>query len=150
MVLETLIMLCVTGPDFLEKLLPPKLVKWTKKKGFLNLKKNLVKNFPWICHIMKIYLVSSVPAQILYLRKILYLRCRPKWSQPIRFQDFLINHFFKANSMKQPNSFHVDTNSQKLKVDGIFFGWKWSKNECGQSDLWTLKLTVISRMNWWN
>ena len=35
-------------PDFLDKHLPPKLRKWTKnrsKKGFLNLKKNLVINF---------------------------------------------------------------------------------------------------------
>ena len=84
---------------------------------------------------MKIYLVSSVPAQIIYLGKMLCLRCRPKWSQPIRFQDFLINHFSKANSIRQPNSFHVDTNSKKLKVDGIFFGWEWSKSECGQSAL---------------
>ena len=29
--------------------------------------------------------------------------------------------------MKQRNSLHVDSNSQKLKVDQFFFGWAWLK-----------------------
>ena len=29
--------------------------------------------------------------------------------------------------MKQPHSEHVDTNSQKLKVDWKFIDWAWSK-----------------------
>ena len=44
--------------------------------------------------------------------------------------------------MKQPNSLHVDTNSQKLKVDQNFFWLGMIKNGCCQSGLWTLKLTV--------
>ena len=44
--------------------------------------------------------------------------------------------------MKQPHFWHGDTNSQKLKVDQNFSGGAWSKNGCGQSGLWTLKLTV--------
>ena len=44
--------------------------------------------------------------------------------------------------MKQPHFWHGDTNSQKLKVDQNFSGGAWSKNGCGQSVLWTLKLTV--------
>ena len=55
--------------------------------SFLSFKKTLVYNFHWICSIMKIYIICSVPVQILYLGKIFSLRFRPKWSQPIRFQD---------------------------------------------------------------
>ena len=29
--------------------------------------------------------------------------------------------------MKQPHLLHVETNSQKLKVDRNFFAWAWSK-----------------------
>ena len=126
MVLETL-MLSVTEPDFF----CPKNVgngsmigqKW----GFLNLKKSLVNHFHWICSIMKIYIICCVPALILYLRKIFFLSYRPKWLQPIRLQDFLINHFSRKKLMKQHNSLHVDRNSQKLKVDQTFFVWGWSK-----------------------
>ena len=35
--------------------------------------------------------------------------------------------FLQNKLMKQLNSLHVDTNSQKLKVDQNFFGWEWSK-----------------------
>ena len=44
--------------------------------------------------------------------------------------------------MKQRNSLHVDSNSQKLKVDQFFFWLGMVKNDCVQSGLWTLKLTV--------
>ena len=61
MVLETLIMLCVTKPKFLEKLfLHLKLGKWAKNRGFFYLKENLVYNFHWICSIITIYIISSV------------------------------------------------------------------------------------------
>ena len=29
--------------------------------------------------------------------------------------------------MKQSHFLHVDTNSQKIKVDRKIFGWEWSK-----------------------
>ena len=39
---------------------------------------------------------------------------------------FLSQPFVQSKSMKQRNSLHVDTNSQKLKVDRKLFGWGWS------------------------
>ena len=53
--------------------------------------------FRWICSIMKIYVVCCVPAQILSLRKILFLKYSPKCSHPIRLHDFQINHFSRTN-----------------------------------------------------
>ena len=44
-----------------------------------------------------------------------------------QISGFLNQPFFQNKSMKQPNSLHVDTNSQKLKVDQKCFGWEWSK-----------------------
>ena len=44
---------------------------------------------------------------------------------------------------------HADANSQKSKVDQIFFGWAWSKMGVGQSGLWN-KFECISKMNCWN
>ena len=40
---------------------------------------------------------------------------------------FLNQPFLQNKSIKQCNSLHVDTKSQKLKVDRKFFGWAWSK-----------------------
>ena len=69
MVPETQMKLHVTEPNFLENLfLPPKLGKLTKnglETDVLNLLKNLVVNFYWICLIMKIY----INAQIQYLKE---------------------------------------------------------------------------------
>ena len=49
------------------------LMKWTKNKPkkifFLNLKKNLVIDFLWICSIMKIYIICCVLAQNVYWEK---------------------------------------------------------------------------------
>ena len=74
---------------FFEKLsLPQKLGEMGQKKGFLNLKKNLINNFHWICSVIKIYIIWCVAAQVLYLWETLFLRYTPKRSQPIRFQDF--------------------------------------------------------------
>ena len=113
-VLETNMKLCVTEPDFLEKtFLPLKLGKWTKNGPkivcFFDLLKNLVINFYWICFIMKTYIVICVPVQIPYLGKILFLRYGPKCSQPMRFQDFLINHISRKN--------------QWIKIAWVFACW---------------------------
>ena len=126
MVLETHMKLCVTEPDFLEKGFCPKNwgngLKVSQKQGFLNLLKNVVINFYWICSLMKIYIVFCVPAQMPYLGTFLFLRYGPEYSQPIRLQD--------------------DTNSHKLKVDQKLFGWPvWS---------WDSKIDCTSRMNGWN
>ena len=81
--------------------LPQELWKWTKNGPktffFFNLLKNFVINFYWICSVIKIYFICCVPVQIPYLGKFLFLRYRPKCSEPIRLQDFLINHISIAN-----------------------------------------------------
>ena len=59
--------------------------KWAKNRVLLE---NLVINFSWIWSIMKVYIVSYILAQILYLRKIWFLRYGQKCSWPIRLQDF--------------------------------------------------------------
>ena len=108
MVLEIHMKLHVTEPDFLENAPPPPKKKkqqrengpkMGQKQGFLNLLKNLVINFYYICSIMKIYIICCLPVQIPYLGKFLFLRYGPKCSQPIRLQDFLINHI-QNKSMK--------------------------------------------------
>ena len=43
--------------------------------------------------------------------------------------------------MKQPHFLHVDINSQKLKVEMLIKNFL-GENECGQSGLGILKLTV--------
>ena len=58
------------------------------KIGFLNLKKNLVINFLRICSIIKMFIIFCVPPQIPFLGKILFVRCRPKYSQPIKWHNF--------------------------------------------------------------
>ena len=58
------------------------------KIGFLNWKKNLVINFHRICSIMNMFIISCVPVQILCLGKILFVRYRPKYSQPIKLHKF--------------------------------------------------------------
>ena len=90
MVLETLIELCMTELIFLGNFCPK---NWgngpkTGQNDFLNLNKNLFINFHLICSVMKIYNTCSVPAQILHLGKILFLRYRPKCSESFRLQDF--------------------------------------------------------------
>ena len=47
----------------------PKIWEMGQKQGFLNLLKDLVINFYWICSLMKTYITCCVPAQIPYLRK---------------------------------------------------------------------------------
>ena len=41
--------------------------------------------------------------------------------------EFLNQPFIQNKLMKQPNFLHVDTNSQKLKVERSFLGRAWSK-----------------------
>ena len=96
MVLETHLKLCATA-GFSRNVFAPKIRKMGQKQGLWNLLKNFVITFFWICSIMKIYIISCVPAQIPYLEKYWFLRYRPKCSQPIRLQDFLINHISRTN-----------------------------------------------------
>ena len=101
MVLVNYMKLCMTARFSVKKIFWPKNLengpKNGPKQGSLNLFKNLVINFYWICSVIKIFIVCCVPAQILYLGKYLFLRYGPKSSQPIRLQDFLINHISRTN-----------------------------------------------------
>ena len=101
-VLESRLKLCMTELNFLENIFFPQ--NWEngpkiwQKQGFLNLLKNLVINFFWICSVMKIF-ICCVPAQISYLGKFLFLIYGAKYYQPI-IAGFLggaatsICHFF--------------------------------------------------------
>ena len=88
-------------PDFLGKKFCPQ--NWEngpkigQKQGFLNLLKNLVIDFYWICSIMKTYIICCVPVQIPCLWEFFFVRYGPKCSQPTRLQDFLINHISRTN-----------------------------------------------------
>ena len=104
--------------------------------------KNCVINFYRICSIMKIYNICCVPAKIPYLGKFWFLRYGPKCSQPIRLQDFLINHISRTN---QWNSLIFC-----MLIHNIWMGV--ARNGCGQCGHGTLKLAVsqewIDGMNW--
>ena len=56
--------------------------------------------------------------------------------QPFRYAGFLNQPLLQKKLMKQPLFLHVDTNSQKLKVDQKIFGWAWSK--MGVANLMTI------------
>ena len=45
----------------------------------------------------------------------------------IQIAGFLNQAFLQSKSMKQPHFLHVDTNSQKSKVDWKVFGRPWSE-----------------------
>ena len=82
--------------------LPSKLGKWAKRgqKRFFEFIENFLNftiNLYWIRSIMKTYIFCSVPAQIPFLRKFWFMRFGPKCSQPIRLQEFLINHISRTN-----------------------------------------------------
>ena len=71
--------------------------KMGQNQGFFNILENLVINLYWIWSWMEIYIIGSVPTQIPYLGKFLFLRYGPKCSHPIRLQYFLINHISRTN-----------------------------------------------------
>ena len=76
---------------------------WAKnvsKYGFLNVLQNLVIIFFRIWSVKKVYVNSSILAQIPYLGKILFLRHGPKCSQPIRLQDIKSTVTLKQNVEK--------------------------------------------------
>ena len=70
---------------------------------------------------MKIYIFWCVPAEILYLGKLLFMRYRPKYSQ-IAGIFKSVKHFHACHAchsctdMQIVPYLHVSTNSQKLKV----------------------------------
>ena len=108
------------------KIFHKRIGKMGQKQGFLNLLKDVI-NFYWICSIMKIisFLFAMFPHKSYIWEKKIFLRYGPKYSKPIRWQDFLINHTSRTNQWNSPIFLHVYTNSHKLKVDQKFFGWAW-------------------------
>ena len=71
---------------------------------------------------MKMCIIYSVPAQIPYLGKFLFLRYRLKCFQAIRLQHFLINQLSLEPINEIVVFLYVDTYSHKLKVDQKIFG----------------------------
>ena len=50
-----------------------------------------------------------------------------KWMWPVRSQDSKIDCVSKIEQMELTDLLHAGTNSGKLKVDSVIFGWVWSK-----------------------
>ena len=89
-----------------------------------------------------------VPAQITYSGKLWFLRYGSRYSQPIRLQDFLINHISRTSQWNNLIFLHVDKNSYKLKITKKFFGvdiQKWVQSILSQDS----KMGFISRMDRW-
>ena len=96
-----------------------------KQVVFFYLLENLILNFYWIWSIMNMYIIYFVPEQIPYLGKFLFLRYGPKCSQPIRLQDFLINHISRTNQLN--SLIFACWYKIHLNIDQKIFGWEWSK-----------------------
>ena len=114
MVLENLMNLCMTRPEFFEK----KTFcckNWGNgpKIGFFEFfLKKLVINFHWICSIIKIYIICCDPAQTRFWEK----SC--SWDID---QNALSQSDCRINKFKRQRHFlHVDTNWQKSKADQNF------------------------------
>ena len=58
---------------------------------------------------------------------------------------FFSQLYLQNESVKKPNLLHVDTNSNKSKVDQKGFAYAWSK--IGAVWLWDSKIDCILRMN---
>ena len=78
------------------------------------------------------HIICCVPAQIPYLGKLLFLRYRPKCSQPIRLQDFLINCIPRSNQWNSLTFCMLIQISHKLKVDQKIFWVGVVRNGCDQ------------------
>ena len=62
----------------------------------------------------------------------------------IQIAGFLNQPFLQKNLMKRSHFLHVDTNSQKLKVDQKMLGCAWSKMAVANL---VSKIDCISRIN---
>ena len=61
-----------------------------------------------------------------------------------QFVRFLNQLFVQNQSKKQPHFLHVDTNSQKLKVDWKCFGLPWSKMDVFEyAQKWDSKIDYL-------
>ena len=83
--------MCINNLPLLFFLLPKNLRLLSLVKhspNFLDLVENLVSIFFLTFFVTRVNVVSCIPAQIPYFRKIQFLRYMPKCSQPIGFLDF--------------------------------------------------------------
>ena len=120
-------------------------------QDFFNLLKDFVISFYWICSITVFIHKSDI------WKKIWFLRYGPKFSQPIKLQDFLNNH------MSRTNQWHVDQKILGCCVQKwVQPVWSWdSKIDLSQewsdglnwfflhADANSGKLTVILLNFWW-
>ena len=108
MVLESHVKLCVEKPDFPGK--------------------NLFINIYQIWSKMKIYISCCVPAKMLHLENFLFLRYGQKCSEPIRLQNFLINHISRSNQwifFCMLIQIHIQLNLIKIFLAGRGQKWMW-------------------------
>ena len=95
---------------------------------FFWLLKNLVIIFFLICSLLKVYTICSVPAQIPYLEKILFLRYKPKCSELVRLKNLYVSHITLKLAVSQ------------YKIDEIywFFGcwYKFRKAKSYFNEFW--------------
>ena len=85
-------------------------------------------------------------------RKILVPEIWAKMFSANQIAGFFHQPYLQNSSMKKPDFLHVDTNSNKLKVDQNIFWVAIVRNVFGQSGHWTLKLALsqewIDGINW--
>ena len=113
-----------------------------QKQGFFNLLKHLMINFVWLCSIMEIYLffLKCSCTSPIFRNIFLSIRYGTKCSQPIRLQDFLINHISRTNQWDSQILCKLTQIYMKQKFIKKCLGGH-GKNACGLSGHGTLKLT---------
>ena len=85
------------------------------------------------------YIICCVPAQIPYFGKFCFLRYGPKCSQPIRLQDFLINHISRTNHWSSLIfCVLIQIHINQMLVKKWFFAWwcKFRKTKSYFNDFW--------------
>ena len=112
MVLETHLKLCVTDPDFLEKLfLPKKLGKWTRNGP-------KARFFEFIAKFGHQFLLNLFNNRNIFLfLSCLVLEIGAKIFSANQNVEFFYQPYFQNKSLKYLNFLHVDANPHKLKVD---------------------------------
>ena len=146
--LETHLKLCMTA-GFSRKIFPLKLENRPKigqKQGFLNLLKNFVIDFFWICSIMKIYIICSVPAQIPYLGKNFSRDVGQNVVSQSDCRIFLINHISRTNRWNSLIFYMLIQIHIKQKLIRIFLeghGQRWVLPAWSQDS----EIDCISRIN---
>ena len=109
-----------------KKNFPLKLGKWVNKR-VLNLMKNWVVNFYWICSSKKLhYLLYSCMDHIFW--KIYFSEIWAKMFSANQIAGFSNQPYLQSKSVKKPDFLHVDTNSYKFKVNQKWVWPVWSQD----------------------